>query len=146
MTADEELQQVQLKTARIDLDLKNLEYRRKKILWIDLLASPPILAVAITACITLGSAAISAITTYNQSNIEAQRAADQREATQRNFENQMRMQEIMGVINSPDECTLARKLKLLLDAGFLKDDPQGALGKVAARSANCTPAPKGGVQ
>lgn len=123
MTVDDELKDIQLKIAKVDLDLKKLDYERRHSLLTDILASPPILAVAITACITLGSALI----TWRQSVAEQERA-------KREEDTKRQEMFMMNIINSPTDCALARKINLLLSAGFLRDDAKGTFQDYVAKT------------
>src|ERR1700730_14574983 len=98
LPTSDELSQVQLATARIDLSLKEQELRDKKNILRQLAVNPVVVAAVITLCITIATTYIS----YKQKEVDDNRAENQKQVARQVDEERFRLETnksiLLGII------------------------------------------------
>lgn len=124
-----DMEQIKIETARIDLQLKQLELENRPTFWKSVLTNPAFLAAVITVCITGGTTFITSNAAKQQRDSESARAAQQRALDEAKSRAERNTVILLGFINLGGPDIIAPKLKLFLDAGLLQDDSSGTLRK-----------------
>jgi hypothetical protein len=120
-TVADELHEIQLAKARIELRLKERELQQKPKWWVQALGSPAFLAAVVTLLIT------SAVTWITHDQADKQREAEAARADQQSTVERLRLQResdksiLLSVVGPNNPYLIASKLKVFLDAGLIND-------------------------
>jgi hypothetical protein len=100
----DELREIELAKAKIELQLKEHELRYRPRWWTQVLGSSAFLAAVATACIT------GAITLNSQWQAELDKKREELR-----YEHETNKSILLGIVNPGDSYSIASKLKLFLD-------------------------------